>query len=80
MGRSVEITPELRAALDAIPRIKMRIYSHPDWGGKFYLAPESALDVIRDNHNPETFDESLLTFEEVEMTQTEIDELPEWDG
>jgi len=80
MHRAVEITPELRTALDSIPRIKMRVYSHPDWVAKFYLEPESALDVIRDNHDPATFDESLLTFEEVEMTQAEIDALPEWDG
>lgn len=32
LSRFVEITPELRAALDAIPKVKMRVYSHPSWG------------------------------------------------
>ena len=73
-----EMTPELRAALDAIPKVKMRVYSHPSWGMTLIVKPGD--DSIALENLSEDDDETLLSMEEVEMTQEDIDALPEFDG
>ena len=75
---NTEITPELRAALDAIPMVKMRVYSHPSWDMKLILKPGD--DSFALENLGEDEDQTLLQMEEIEMTQEEVDALPEFDG
>ena len=59
--------------------IKMHRYSHPSWDLQLITYPQGGEEVAAD-HLGEGEDPDLLTVEEVEMTQGEIDALPEFDG
>lgn len=56
----------------------MHRYSHPSWDMKLILKPGD--DSVAQENLADDDDGSDLRMEEIEMTQEEIDALPEFDG
>lgn len=60
--------------------VKVFRFSHPEWDMKLLVTENEggravALEMLAEDDDP-----SLLTIEELTMTQEELDNLPEWDG
>jgi hypothetical protein len=81
----LEITPEIRAALDAIPKVRVRIYRHPEWDDFLILKAEEETETALDRQIAEGYlgdasDRSLMTVEEDWMNKADFDNLTEFDG
>lgn len=54
-------------------------YSHPSWDMALFIGPndgrQAALDLLSEDDDP-----ALLIEQQVQMTQEELDALPEFDG
>lgn len=61
-------------------KISMARWSNPGWDMKLYADPAWTVEDLMKNDFLIDCDPALCTREEVEMTQAEIDALPEWDG
>lgn len=64
---------------NAIPKIKMRKYSHPTWDMALFTEEKDGDQIALDMLGGGNGDPGLLAFTECEMTREEIEALPEFD-
>jgi hypothetical protein len=60
--------------------VKVFRFSHPNWDMKLLVTEAEGGKAVAQDMMSEDEDPALLVIEEIEMTQEEIDNLPEWDG
>lgn len=60
--------------------MKVFRFSHPNWDMKLLVTEAEGGEAVANDMLAEDDDPSLLVIDEIEMTQEEIDNLPEWDG
>lgn len=60
--------------------MKVFRFSHPNWDMKLLVTEAEGGAAVANDMLAEDDDPSLLVIDEIEMTQEEIDNLPEWDG
>ena len=60
--------------------MKVFRFSHPNWDMKLLVTEAEGGPAVANDMLAEDDDPSLLVIDEIEMTQEEIDNLPEWDG
>ena len=60
--------------------MKVYRFSHPNWEMKLLVTEAEGGKAAAQNMLSDEDDPSLLTIDEIEMSQEEIDNLPEWGG
>jgi hypothetical protein len=83
--RMIEITPEIRAVLDTIPKVRVHVYRHPDWDDRLILKADEEVETSLDRqiakeYLSEESDPDLLTVETDWMNKADFDALREFCG